>query len=268
MEELDLKELFIVLWEKKVIIAIVTIIFLIIGTVYSYFFITPKYESYTSLLLGKNAEAEAETITQSTTTSGDMITSTDLNLNKNLISTYSELLRSKLVLKDVLTNLKANRSITVPTNLTEDALKSCISVSSVKNTDIIKITVQHTDPRLAQVIASELATAFTDKVNEIYNINNVYVVEEPEIDNTPVNINHIKDMAIFAFIGIALSVMYILVMEMFTIKIKTISDIEKITKIPVLAEFPKMNTGVKGGKIYERWVDSIWATKFSNSRGF
>lgn len=247
MEDLDLKELALVLWEKKDIIIIITSIFLIIGVIYSYFFVTPQYESYTSLLLGKNiGTSSTDEGAGSATTSDSMITQSDINLNKSLVSTYSELLTSKIVVRDVLNNLKTAGEVMVPANLTHDSLKNNIKVTSVKDTNIIKITVKNGDPALAKAIASELSNAFTQKVKEIYNINNVYVVDEPEIDNTPVNINHVKDIVIFVFIGLALSSMLVLIMELFTIKIKTISDIEKVTDIPILAELPKINSK-KGG---------------------
>ncbi|MDO5557391.1 MAG: Wzz/FepE/Etk N-terminal domain-containing protein [Clostridia bacterium] len=51
MEELDLKELFSIFWRKKIIILIIVAIFIVIGTVYTYTIVEPKYESYTTLVL-------------------------------------------------------------------------------------------------------------------------------------------------------------------------------------------------------------------------
>ena len=53
MEELDLKELFNLFWSKKGIIVIFILVFAIIGVVYSYYYVTPRYKSETSLLIVK-----------------------------------------------------------------------------------------------------------------------------------------------------------------------------------------------------------------------
>ena len=76
----------------------------------------------------------------------------------------------------------------------------------------------------------------------------MYVVDEPTVDANPVNVNHAKDIVIFVLIGIVLSVMYVLIVEMLNVKIKTVSDIEKVTNIPVIAEIAKMNSK-KGGSL-------------------
>ena len=41
MEELDLKELFSIFWNKKTEIILITLIFMLIGVIYSFAFVTP-----------------------------------------------------------------------------------------------------------------------------------------------------------------------------------------------------------------------------------
>ncbi len=43
MEELDLKELFVMFWNKKAQIILVVLIFIAIGVIYTVGFTTPKY---------------------------------------------------------------------------------------------------------------------------------------------------------------------------------------------------------------------------------
>ena len=83
MEELDLKELFSMFWTRKVYIILITLIFVVIGAIYSYVFVAPKYMSYTTLLLATSSED---------TNKSSTITTTDITLNNNLVSTYSELI--------------------------------------------------------------------------------------------------------------------------------------------------------------------------------
>ena len=236
MEELDLKELFQIFWNKKIQIILIVAIFMVIGVIYSIGFVTPMYESYTTLLLVKG-ESEG---TQQTTTS-DSITTTDLTLNSKLVSTYRELIRSKDVLRQVISNLNIN--------VNEDDIRNNITVTSVEETELIEITVQNEDPTYAAKIANEIAKVFTEKVAELYKINNVHIIDEAEIENTPSNINHVKDVVIFAAIGLVIAVMYVLIANMLDTTIKTAEDVEKLFKVPVLANIPLYNfENGKGGK--------------------
>ena len=235
MEELDLKELFQIFWNKKIQIILIVAIFMVIGVIYSIGFVTPMYESYTTLLLVKG---ESEGVQQTTS---DSITTTDLTLNSKLVSTYRELIRSKDVLRQVISNLNIN--------VNEDDIRNNITVTSVEETELIEITVQNEDPTYAAKIANEIAKVFTEKVAELYKINNVHIIDEAEIENTPSNINHVKDVVIFTAIGLIIAVMYVLIANMLDTTIKTAEDVEKLFKVPVLANIPLYNfENGKGGK--------------------
>ena len=167
------------------------------------------------------------------TTKSDTITTSDITLNNNLVSTYSELIKSKTVLRQVNNNLGINKS--------EDSLKGAISVSAVKNTQFIQIDVTDANPTEAKMIADEIAKVFITKVSEIYKINNVHVVDEAEVSDTPSNINHIKDIAIFTFIGIVVAGIYVLIANMLDTTVKSKEDVEKKLGLTVLTTIPLNN---------------------------
>ena len=231
MEELDLKQLVNIFWSKRLHVISIVLIFLIIGTVYTFLFVTPKYKSYTSLVLARS-ESTKENETDTST-----ITQTDITLNQKLVSTYSELVKSKNVLREVIKNLNINES--------EENLKNNITVSAVKDTELIQITVTNYYPDRASDIANEIAKVFTKKVGEIYNINNVYIVDEAERANTPYNINHIKDIAIFIAIGLIVSVGYVLISNLLDTTVKSAEDIEKELGVVALASIPLLKDDTK-----------------------
>ena len=239
MEELDLKELFQIFWSKKIQIVLLVLIFALVGVIYTVAFTTPMYTSSTTLVL---ATASAGTQT-SADTATNSITTTDVTLNSKLVSTYSELVKSKNVLRQVISNLGINVS--------EESLRNNVTVSSVKDTELIEITVTTENPTYSAKIANEIAKVFTSKVAEIYNINNVHVVDEAEVSTNPSNINHEKDVIIFAFVGLVIAVIYVLIANMLDTTIKTADDIEKQFKLPVLASIPVYGSDMqkkKGGK--------------------
>ena len=220
MEELDLRELFELFWNKKVPIILLVVIFMVIGVIYTVGFTTPMYSSSTTLVL-------ASSNNQSTT---NTITATDVTMNSKLVSTYSELVKSKNILRQVISNLGIK--------VDEDSLRKHVTVSSVKDTELIEITVKNENPSYSAKIANEIAKVFTEKVKEIYNIENVQIVDEAEIATSPSNINHKKDIAVFAFAGLVIAIMYVLIANMLDTTVKTQEDIEKSINIPVLVCIP------------------------------
>lgn len=215
MEELDLTQIFNTFWNKKFRILIIIVIFEIIGFAYTMKLVTPQYSSSITLVL---------------TSSNNTITQTDININSKLISTYCNLIKSQNVLKTV----KANLNI----DMSETLLENSINVRSISGTELIEITATTENPNDASKIANEVANVFINKVTELYNINNIQVVNEASIPQSPTNINHKKDIALFTFIGIVVSILYIFIITMFDTTIKTIEEIEKEFKLPVLATIP------------------------------
>ena len=233
-EELDLKELLILFWNKKVKILLIIAIFILIGIIYTTGFVTPVYTSSTTLLLGKAG---------SSTDGSNTITTTDITLNSKLVSTYSVLIKSKSVLRPVISNLGIN--------LSEEELENSITVSQEKDTEIIRIAVTNENATTAAKLANEIAKVFTQRVTDMYKINNVQVVDEAEVDEIPSNINHAKDIIIFAFVGIVVAVMYVVIANMLDTTIKSAEEVERQFKVPVLASIPLYNfepVKAKGGK--------------------
>lgn len=232
MEELDLKELFKIFWTKRIQILLIVAIFIVIGIIYTVEFVTPMYTSSTTLVLAK-LDNQAET--------ADTITTTDITINSKLVSTYSELVKSKKVLRQVISNLGID--------ISEEKLRNNVTVSSVKDTEVIEITVTNEDPVVAAKVANETAKVFIDNViTEMYNINNVHIVDEAEVDSNPSNINHARDIIIAAVIGIVVSVIYVLICNMLDTTVQSAEDIEKLLNMPVLVSIPLYDFEGKNGK--------------------
>jgi capsular polysaccharide biosynthesis homolog ywqC len=233
MEELNLKQLINIIWNGKKYIIITIILSVLLGIGYSYFLVTPKYEASTTLVLAKAEEKATNEISTG-------ITQTDLNINQNLVSTYRELIRSKTVIREVMENLKIK-------DLKETTLKNNITVSSVRDTELIEITVKDENPERATNIANEIAKVFTVHVAEIYNINNVHVIDKAETNNIPYNIHHAKDIFVFVLIGVIFSIVSIIIISLLDTTVKTQEDIKKTTGMLILAEIPEISFDLKVG---------------------
>ena len=197
---------------------------------YSYFMVEPDYKATTKLVLTQSSVDSKD----------DSITQADVTLNSKLVSTYGEIIKTDNVLKTVVNNIN-NPDITIKD------IKENVTVKSVKETELLEITVKNANPNYAAQIANEIAKVFCERVVEIYSISNTYVLDRAEPDATPYNINHIKDIAVFAFIGVIVAVVYILIANMLDNTIKTEQDIEKIGGLLVLSTIPDYSLENKRG---------------------
>lgn len=224
-EEIDLRQLLRVFNEKKILIIAITLLFLVLGVVYSKILKTPIFESSTTLVLSKQESTSVYINSQN-----EAITQNDILLNQKLVNTYSEIIKSRKVLKQVIENLNLS--------IDEIELAENISVVSVKDTEIIKVTVEDYVPNIAADIANEIPNVFATEVLNIYNIQNVYTIDTAEIAENPSNINHIKDIGIFGIAGFVLSSMLVLLIFYFDNTIKSVEDIENYLELDVLTSIP------------------------------
>lgn len=225
MQETEIKDIFTLIIKKRIEIVLITLIFFMLGCVYTLNFTKPEYNSDITLVLVSSNNLENTNMA---------ITTSDITLNTKLISTYSKLIKSKNVLKEVISNLE------LPIN--EEELENKIEVKRINNTELIDIKVKADTPELANKITNELASIFIQKINEMYNINNIQIMDEATYNEKPYNINHQKDILIFLFAGIGASAIYILILNMLDTTIKKADEIEEEFQKPVLASVPILNS--------------------------
>lgn len=223
MEEINLKELFDYIKERILIVIIIMLGVLVVGCVYSIFIKTPLYKSTTRIVL----------VSDSGESSGNgSYTQSDLQLNQNLVSTYSEIVKSRKNLDTVIKNLALPYTI--------DQLYDNVAVSTVKDTEIIKIDVVDEDKGLAADIANEIVKVFGEEIKYIYKLQNVSTVDVAEESEEPYNINVLKDLVIYVLVGAVLALGSVFVVYYFDTTVKNAEEIETKIGLPVLGIVPKV----------------------------
>lgn len=223
MEEINLKELFEYFVSKLPIIVIAALLTTLVGIAYGLWFQKPMYNSYTTIVLTRTDNG-------STTTDGTGITQSDVLLNQNLVSTYREIIKSKRILNQVINNLDLS--------ISTDELEKNISVTSEKDTEVIKISVNNSNPTDAKDIANEIERVFSNEIISIYNIKNITIIDYAEEDTTPYNINVPKQIILAFLIGFILACAVIFVTFYFDTTIKSSEEIENKLGLPVLGVVP------------------------------
>ena len=69
-------------------------------------------------------------------------------------------------------------------------------------------------------------------------MNNIKPLDDAKVPTAPSNINHVKDILMFAAGGIVLAIIYVVVANLLDNTVKSSSDIEKAIGINVIAEIP------------------------------
>ena len=219
MEEINLKEFWDYYKRYLKIIIVVVLVFAILSFGYSKFLKKPMYSTSTTILLVKGDDNGV---------SGDTIDQNDITLNQKLVSTYSQIIKSRLVVNQVIDYLKLD--------YTYSDLSKRISVQSIDDTEVLKVTVTDADPEMAAVIANKIASVFDKEVSDIYNINNVSVLDEAIVTENPSNIHTIKDAVIAALVGFVLSSGIVFVIFYFDDIIRDTESLESEMELPILAK--------------------------------
>lgn len=218
-EDIDIKRIFDIIFSKKIFIILIIILSITLGYVYSYYYKQPEYKSSVTILLVADENKADKELTQ-----------TDLNINTSLISTYSSIAKSTNVMQKTIDNLGLD--------ISTSKLQKNIEVNQIDKTQFLKITVKDSNPERAKNIANELSRVFTEQIKEIYNLANISIVDEAEIENAPCNINHVKDIIIFTFAGLIVSIITIMIIYFFDDTIKDEKDIEKNIKLRNIGTLP------------------------------
>lgn len=217
MEEINLSEVYSYFKSKILWIILAIVVIVILGNIYTVITRTPMYQSNTTIVLVGESKKEYN--------------QSDSLLNQNLIGTYSQIIKSRKVLSQVIENLDLK--------MTTEELSNSITTSSVEETEIIQITVENAKAKDAQKITDEVAKVFSKEIKDIYNLENVTIIDKAELAKSPYNVNYVKDNIIYLVIGIVLSFGVVFVMYYFDTSIKSSEVVEEKLGLTVIGIVPK-----------------------------
>ncbi|CEN91466.1 Cps19aC [[Clostridium] sordellii] len=229
-ETIDLREYFHIIKKRAWIIALITILAMVTSGIISFFVLSPVYEANTTLIV--NTEQNKST--------NNMITGDQLAVTQKLTLTYGEIIKSRAVLDSVIEKLDLNMKY-------EDLEKN-ITVSPVKDTQIMSVTVKDTDPKIARDIANSIPKVFTKEVKRITKANSVEVIDKAITPLNPVKPNKVVNLIIATALGLAIGTFIVIILEYMDNKIKTPQDIEKYIGLPILGVVPNESILKKGGR--------------------
>ncbi|HOP70013.1 MAG TPA: Wzz/FepE/Etk N-terminal domain-containing protein [Bacillota bacterium] len=216
-QELDLRDLWHMVVNRWQFIVVIPLVAMLISAVVSIFFITPQYQSSATLLVLKQQPEQS-------------LQYSDLQISRQLVQTYREIARSRRVLDSVIDNLKLDYSY--------GQLREKVEVTSVRDTEVIHITVTDPNPRLARRIANQVADSFKAQTEEIMQLESVTILDYAVIPSRPVSPRIPLNIAIALVVGLMVAAGLVFLLEYLDNTVKTPEDVQEYLGLPVLGIIP------------------------------
>ena len=207
MEEINFSEFLKYFWNYIWIATITTLLGILVSWFYISYVQVPVYQSQTSIVLTRSEGSNS-------------ITQSDINLNKNLVSTYREIIKSRRILTEVINKLNLKDTVS--------SLSNRINVTSANETELIVISVTDEDSEVACDIANQIAEVFRKEITSIYNIENISIVDEAIEASAPSNVNIPRQYMLGIIGGFVLGTLIIVLFYCFDDTVNTIDDIDDL----------------------------------------
>lgn len=227
-DEISLLELFNTIKPYMLHIFLITLISGLLGFLYTKLLVDPVYQADATLIVNNRRDETSNAITND-----------EINSAKNLASVYNIIIKSDAVMLPVVENTRSE--------LKPQELAKKVSVSSVDNTQVIRISVKDTDPNIARDYANEIINVSPAIIVDMVEAGSVKVVSLPQVPTSPVSPSVSRNAVIAAALGFIASAGFILVKQLMDRRVKNIDELEALLDMPVLGVIPNVES-VRRGK--------------------
>ena len=219
-ETIDLMELARLLWAHIVQIVAAAVAAALICLLVCMFALTPKYQASINMIVNTRQDT-------TTTFTNDNFTSA-----KNLISTYAVIIKSNTVLNEVIDTLDLD--------MTYGQLYGMVSVTSVDDTQIMKVAVTDIDAKRAGEIAQTIADIVPDVLVEKVEAGSCKTVSDVSVNPNKVFPQTKKYVVMAGLLG-AVAVCGVLVLaHLLHDTIVDDEDVQKKLGLPMLGLIPEV----------------------------
>ena len=221
MIEDSLGELLFLLKNNIKVISISTLLITIVVAIYTFFFITPMYQSSTDIFVTQTSERNISVSQQ------------DINTSISLINTYGDIIKKDFILEPVIEELD------LP--ITTGALRENLNVQTSENSQVFSVVVQDENPFRAADIANTTTEIFQEKIYDIMNVDNVTILTAGTPNTNPASPNKPINIAVGVLLGLWVGVGIVLLRELTDKRIKTERFITEQLGITVLGSVKETN---------------------------
>lgn len=228
---IQIVEYFDILKSKWKSIVVITLSFMLLFSVYSIFFIKQQYEANVKVFVGKQQFQNVEQV----------YSNEEVLLYQRLITTYSEIVKSKKLINNAITESKINLSKdknAMPEVTVEAALKN-LSVHPIDGTQILQINYISNNAQEGYDMLYSITENLIAYSKELYPTVNIKVLEQVSVEHGNLMSKKLMFTAIGLALGLAIGIGVILLIAYIDNTFKNKKQLEQELGISVLGVIPE-----------------------------
>lgn len=233
VREVDIQRLLRLLWKRLWVIILATVIAGIFSAMFSVIFIDATYRTSFKAYIG-NKQITEETVSTSTS---------DLSASKGLMHVYREIVMSRTVLTEA---AKESGLYDRGYSLYSSMVKAYVS----DDAPVLTVYVETEDPELSLKFAEAIAKIAPEQVSQVVAGSTMKLIDAPTIPKSPYSPNVSSNTVYGALIGMVLSVILLIAVDMIYDKVLEEDDFEGRYQLPVVGRIPDLQLAQKNDTRY------------------
>lgn len=220
-DEIELMDLVFILIRSWKLIIISAIPIIVLGTVFA--MTRPNiYKSEATLMISSGQIYSVNNLDNA-----------EISKNQKLVSSYTEIAKSKSIMKSVIRKLDLD--------MEPEEIAKLLKITPIDDTEFIKLSYTDKNAQRAALLTNEVAGQFISKIKQVMSFENLKIVEKATVAEKPLPKKRALILAISIVLGVMVGVFIAFIREFLHSKLRKPEDIEKIMGCSVLANIPDFN---------------------------
>lgn len=209
-------------------IAIITLSFILIASMYTTFFIKQDYEATVKVFIGKQKFKNVK----------ESYNNEEITLYQRLITTYSEVIKSKKLINKSVNESKINSLKEVDEKIEYGSVIGDLTVNPLTDTQIIELKYVSKNPQQSYNLIYSMTKNLIAYSKELYPTVNIKVLEQVNVNSGALMSKKIMIMSIAFIFGLIVSIGGVIMMMYFNNTFKSKESLEEELGLVVLGAIP------------------------------
>ena len=209
-------------------IIIITLTFIFMASIYTTFFINQDYEATVKVFIGK----------QKFKNTTESYNNEEITLYQRLITTYSEVIKSKKLINKSINDSKINSLREVDRKIEYGSVIGDLTVNPITNTQIIELKYTSKNPQQSYNLLYSMTENLIAYSKELYPTVNIKVLEQVNVNSGNLMSKKIIIIGIAFICGLIVSIGGIVMMMYFNNTFKNREALEEELGLAVLGVIP------------------------------